>query len=215
MRVNWSRRSVSTFHSPSDALHHGIAMVAQESAVALDLTVTENILMGRRLARSRGLIDWSSSREKASRVLERLKLDYDPDWLLRDLRPDQRQMVEIARAISTNARVVILDEPIRSLMLAKPKPVRCHRNLKAQGVTVLFVSHRLNEIFAVCDSLTILRDGKIVEGPIDTFDADSIVRHGRCETDQRIIARGRSLPLTPACSSSCVTALNGCLRTSR
>ena len=86
-----------TFHSPADALHHGIAMVAQEAAVAPDLTVTENILMGRGLARSGFLIDWPSSRKKASRVLELLNLDYDPDWLVRDLRPDQRQMVEAGR----------------------------------------------------------------------------------------------------------------------
>jgi len=180
------------FHSPSDALRHGIAMVAQELAVAPDLTVTENILMGRRLARSGFLIDWSSSRRKASRVLERLNLDYDPDWLVRDLRPDQRQMVEIARAISTNARLVILDEPTSSLDAGEVKALfAVIESLKAQDVTVLFVSHRLNEIFAICDSLTILRDGKtIVEGPVQEFDADSIVRAMvGGEADQRV-ARG-------------------------
>jgi ABC-type sugar transport system ATPase subunit len=178
-----------TFHSPSDALHHGIAMVAQEAAVAPDLTVTENILMGRRLARSGGLIDWASSREKATRVLELLNLDYDPDWLLRDLRPDQRQMVEVARAISTNARLVILDEPTSSLDAGEVNALfAVIENLKAQDVTVLFVSHRLNEIFSVCDSLTILRDGKtIVEGPVEAFDADSIVRAMvGGETEQRL-----------------------------
>ena len=184
-----------TFHSPSAALHHGIAMVAQETAVAPDLTVTENILMGRRLARSRFLIDWKSSREKASRVLNLLNLDYDPDWLVRDLRPDQRQMVEIARAISTNARVVILDEPTSSLDAGEVGALfDVIASLKAQDVTVLFVSHRLNEVFAVCDSLTILRDGKtIVEGPVDDFDADSIVRAMvGGETEQRA-ARGTVL----------------------
>ena len=184
-----------TFHSPSAALHHGIAMVAQETAVAPDLTVTENILMGRRFARSRFLIDWKSSREKASRVLNLLNLDYDPDWLVRDLRPDQRQMVEIARAISTNARVVILDEPTSSLDAGEVGALfDVIASLKAQDVTVLFVSHRLNEVFAVCDSLTILRDGKtIVEGPVDDFDADSIVRAMvGGETEQRA-ARGTVL----------------------
>jgi ABC-type sugar transport system ATPase subunit len=181
-----------TFHSPSDALHHGIAMVAQEAAVAPDLTVAENILMGRRLARTGFLIDWAASRRKAARVLDLLKLDYDPDWLVRDLRPDQRQMVEIARAISTNARVVILDEPTSSLDASEVKAlIAVIESLKAQDVTVLFVSHRLNEIFAVCDSLTILRDGQtIVEGPADAFDADSVVRAMvGGDTDQRV-ARG-------------------------
>ncbi|MDR3470683.1 MAG: sugar ABC transporter ATP-binding protein [Devosia sp.] len=166
------------FHSPSDALHNGIAMVAQEVAVAPDLTVTENILMGRRLARSGVFIDWASSRKKAARVLDQLNLDYDPDWLVRDLRPDQRQMVEIARAISTNARLIILDEPTSSLDADEVDALfAVIKSLKAQDVTVLFVSHRFNEIFAICDSLTILRDGKtVVEGTIDKFDADSIVR---------------------------------------
>lgn len=189
-----------TFHSPSDALHHGIAMVAQETAVAPDLTVTENILMGRRLARSRRFIDWSASREKASRVLELLNLDYDPNWLVRDLRPDQRQMVEIARAISTNARVVILDEPTSSLDAGEVGAlIDVVNSLKAQDVTVLFVSHRLNEVFAVCDSLTILRDGKtVVEGPVDDFDADSVVRAMVGGATEQRIPRGP----TPATGSA-------------
>jgi ABC-type sugar transport system ATPase subunit len=101
-------------------------------------------------------------------------------------------MVEIARAISTNARVVILDEPTSSLDAGEVGALfDVIASLKAQDVTVLFVSHRLNEVFAVCDSLTILRDGKtIVEGPVDDFDADSIVRAMvGGETEQRT-ARG-------------------------
>ena len=201
-RVELEGRALS-FHSPSDALRHGIAMVAQEAAIAPELTVTENILMGRGLARSRFLIDWSSSREKACRVLELLDLDYDPDWLVRDLRPDQRQMVEIARAISTNARVVILDEPTSSLDAGEVNALfAVIESLKAQDVTVLFVSHRLNEIFAVCDSLTILRDGKtIVEGPVDTFDADSIVRAMVGGDTDRRVTRG------PQPATDCAPAL--------
>jgi ABC-type sugar transport system ATPase subunit len=162
---------------PSDALRHGIAMVSQETALAPHLSVAENVLMGRRLVRSARGIDWSATRAKASQILERLSLDYDPRWIIEDLRPDQRQMVEIARALSMDARLVILDEPTSSLTSDEVEGLfKAIRHLKAIDVSTVFVSHRLAELFAICDEVTVLRDGRTVStGVISNYTPEAIV----------------------------------------
>jgi ABC-type sugar transport system ATPase subunit len=166
-----------TLSSPTKALSLGIAMVSQETAYAPDLTVAENVLMGRRLERSMFGIDWRASNEKAARILKDLELELDIDRLVRDLRPDQRQMVEIARAISMNARILVLDEPTSSLDGHEAQALfEVVRSLKSQGVSVVLVSHRLDELFDMCDSLTVLRDGvTVAEGPLDDFTPDAVI----------------------------------------
>jgi ABC-type sugar transport system ATPase subunit len=166
-----------TLSSPNRALGLGIAMVSQEVAYAPDLTVAENVLMGRRLARSRFGIDWAASRERAAAILRRLGLDLDVDRLVRDLRPDQRQMVEIARALSMDTRILILDEPTSSSDSHEAAALfEVIGTLKRQGVSVVFVSHRLDELFAVSDEITVLRDGRTVaEGPIEQFSKESVI----------------------------------------
>jgi ABC-type sugar transport system ATPase subunit len=163
--------------SPTRALGHGIAMVSQEIAYAPHLTAAENVLMGRRLARSRLGINWGKSRERAAAVLDRLGVDLDVDLLVRDLRPDQRQLVEIARALSMDTRILILDEPTSSLDSHEAEALfEVMRTLTRQGVSVVFVSHRLDELFAVSDSITVLRDGRTVaEGPLAQFTPDSVI----------------------------------------
>jgi ABC-type sugar transport system ATPase subunit len=165
------------FGSPHDALKHGIAMVSQETAVVPDLTVTENILLGRRLVRSPVGINWASSHERARAVLEQLSLDYDPRWILRDLSADKRQMVEVARALSTQARVLILDEPTSSLTSDEVDHLmQAVRRVAATGVGVLFVSHRLAEVFEICTEVTVLRDGCTVSsGPIAGYTKTTLV----------------------------------------
>ena len=166
-----------TLSSPSRALGLGIAMVSQEVAYAPDLSVAENVLMGRRLTRSRFGIDWNASRKRASAILLRLGMDLDVDRLVRDLRPDQRQMVEIARAISMDTRILILDEPTSSLDSHEAEALfEVIRSLKRQSVSVVFVSHRIDELFTVSDAITVLRDGRTVaEGPLDQFSPDSVI----------------------------------------
>lgn len=165
------------FHSPVDALERGIAMVSQEIAVADHLTITENILMGRRLLRGPAGIDWRGSHELAGEILDRLGLDYDPRRPVARLRPDQRQMVEIARALSMDARLLIFDEPTSSLTDDQVEALfRAIRHLKGQEISTIFVSHRLAEVFAICDELTILRDGETVAaGPVSSWNVDSVV----------------------------------------
>ncbi len=167
----------TSFNGPAAALANGIAMVSQETAVALDLTVAENILLGRRLVRGAAGISWRATKRRAVEILERLQLDYDPDATVRSLRPDQRQMVEIARALSLDSRILILDEPTSSLsddeVLALFAAIR---RLKVASVTTLFVSHRLAELFEICDELTVLRDGQTQgAGAMTGFTRDSLV----------------------------------------
>jgi ABC-type sugar transport system ATPase subunit len=166
-----------SFASPTAALRHGIAMVSQETALARDLTITENIFLGGRMARNWRGINWKATRVRALQVLERLELSYDPDWPVARLRPDQKQMIEIARALSMNTRILILDEPTSSLTDDQVHALfRAVRQIKGAGVSTVFVSHRLKEMFGLVDELTVLRDGLTSAcGPVASFDAHSLV----------------------------------------
>jgi ABC-type sugar transport system ATPase subunit len=166
-----------TFSGPLVALKNGIAMVAQETAVLPDLTVAENIMLGRRSSRSPLGISWSDVRNRATEVLQRLNLEYDPNAVVGTLRPDQQQMVEIARVLATDARVLILDEPTSSLTDDQARALfAVLKRLRTQGVATIFVSHRLEEVMGLVDHLTILRDGKTVcSAPIAEFTPDRII----------------------------------------
>jgi ABC-type sugar transport system ATPase subunit len=165
------------FSTPPEAVRAGIAMVSQETAIAPHLSIAENILLGERLIRRYGRIDWASTRKRAAEVLTRLNLDYDVSLEVSKLRPDQRQMVEIARALSIDARVLILDEP--TSFLSEDEVERLFaavRQLSANGVSTIFVSHRLPELFAIADEVTVLRDGRTVSsGAISEYDTDRLI----------------------------------------
>ncbi|MBB4662186.1 sugar ABC transporter ATP-binding protein [Conexibacter arvalis] len=164
--------------SPLAALRHGIAMVSQETALAPDLSIAENVFLGGRLVRRRVRgIDWRASNARAAELLASLGLDEDPATPVGRLRPDRQQMVEIARALSQEARILILDEPTSSLGDDEVQALfAAVRRLRARGVSTIFVSHRLPELLALADELTVLRDGETVAaGPIADFDADRIV----------------------------------------
>jgi ABC-type sugar transport system ATPase subunit len=168
---------LTSFSGPVASIACGIAMVSQETAVAPDLTVAENILLGRRLVRRSAGISWRATRARAVQVLGQLGLDYSPDATLRSLRPDQRQMVEIARALSLDSRVLILDEPTSSLSDDEVRALFATiRVLKSAGVSTLFVSHRIAELFEICDEITVLRDGRTQgTGTATAFTPNSLV----------------------------------------
>ena len=165
-----------TIANPAAAVRHGIATVSQETAVGLDLSVAENVLMGR-LPRKWGAVDWSAAYRRTATLLERLEMTCDPRELLRRLRPDERQMVEIARALSIEPRILILDEPTSSLTGDEVEAVLAAiRSLKRHEVATILVSHRLPELFAVADEVTVLRDGRAVAlGPCESFTPRTLV----------------------------------------
>ncbi|MBS1888704.1 MAG: sugar ABC transporter ATP-binding protein [Actinobacteria bacterium] len=163
--------------NPVRCLDAGIATVTQETTLVPELSVAENIVLGRRAIRRWWGVDRRASRQRAVEVLDRLDLRLNPRTPVKRLRPDERQMVEIARAISMDARVLILDEPTSSLTDEEVDSLfGVVTNLKAHGISTIFVSHRLKEVFHITDSLTVLRDGRTIakEATAD-LDVDKLI----------------------------------------
>ncbi len=154
--------AVVRFDSPREALAAGVAMVHQELAFCENLTVADNLCLGH-LPRRFGFIDRAALRAEALKALEATGARIEPSRLMSDLSIAEQQMVQIAAAVGAGARVIIYDEPTSSLGDAEAERLYALiRTLKARGVTQLFVSHRMPEIFALCDTVTVLRDGKHV-----------------------------------------------------
>ncbi len=203
----------TSFRSAADALRQGIAAVTQETTLAPDLSVAENVLLGRRMPRRAHLIDWRGTRTRAVEALARLDLDLDPSVPVRRLRPDQQQMVEIARALSTDARVVILDEPTSSLTDDEVESLfAIVRRMRDQRVATIFVSHRLNEIFALADRVTVMRDGHTVgSGAAEEFDRPRVIHlmvgrelgnqepPAQAHVQETAVLRARGLSVPGAC----------------
>jgi L-arabinose transport system ATP-binding protein len=153
-----------TFRSSADSIGSGIAIIHQELQYVPELSVCENILLGR-LPNRFGFVRHGAAREWVRQQLERLGVDLDPDAHLRHLSIGQRQMVEICKAILRNARIIALDEPTSSLSHSEVDTLfRLVKDLRAQGKGLIYISHRLDEIFELCDDCSILRDGcKVAE----------------------------------------------------
>jgi rhamnose transport system ATP-binding protein len=145
------------------ARDHGVAAIYQEPSLFPDLDVAENIFVGRQPRRG-GRVDWRGMYEEASALLRRLGVRLDPRMKARELSVAQMQMVEIARALSVRARVLIMDEPTSSLTQGEVDELfTIVRQLKESGAAIIFISHRLEELFALADRVTVLRDGAYVD----------------------------------------------------
>ncbi len=139
----------------------GIEVVYQEFNLIAPLTAAENIFLGERKG---NLVDWKHINQKAEELFELFQTDISPDTLVRDLPSAKQQIVEIAKAISKNVKILILDEPTAPLTVAETEHLfDVVRMLKNRGVTVIYISHRLDEIFQICDRITVLRDGQFVQ----------------------------------------------------
>src|SRR5436190_699792 len=154
-----------------------VACVYQKSMVVPSLTVAENVFLNRATGDGHGIVNWRAMRSGARQVMLDWGFDLDVNRLARDLTVEQRQVVEIARALSVGARFLILDEPTASLEKAAIERLfERVRRLKASGVGVLYISHHLEEIYEICDSVTVLRDGRhVVTGPVAEIDHDQLV----------------------------------------
>ncbi len=160
----------STIQSPQQAQREGISTIYQEINLVPFRSVTENIFLGREIFRW-GLLDWRKMNAEAAALLKRLHLSLDVTRPLNTYNIATQQMVAIARAISFKSKLVIMDEPTSSLNEDEVATLfTIIRQLKAEGVATIFVSHRLDELYAICDGITILRDGVMVdERPINTI----------------------------------------------
>lgn len=159
----WNGTRVS-FGSPRDAQAVGIGMIHQELALLPNLDIAKNIYLGREPRGGLpGMVDWQTLYRQAAEQLAQLDLNLDPRTPVRALPLAQQQMVEVAKALAQNARLIIMDEPTSSLSEREVETLfRKMRSLRDQGVSIIFISHRLEEIFAVCDRVIVLRDGSFV-----------------------------------------------------
>jgi ribose transport system ATP-binding protein len=166
-----------SFANPVEARKAGIATVFQEFSIVPTLSVAENIHLGR-MPRSRfGLVDWTAMRDATSDILDRLGVDIAPEAIVGSLSVARQQMVEIAKAVATGARLLILDEPTAALGLDEIAQLHALlRRMRAQGASMLYVSHRLDEVVSLVDDVTILRNGKVASAAGSTdVDIDRIV----------------------------------------
>ncbi|TKC79927.1 sugar ABC transporter ATP-binding protein [Trinickia terrae] len=159
-----------------DAWRERVACVYQHSTIIRDLTVAENLFVNRQPAR-RGIIDWRAMRREARALLDHWKIDVREDARAGDLSVEARQLVEIARALSYGARFIILDEPTAQLDGDEIKRLfKRIRELQAEGVTFLFISHHLQEVYDICQAVTVLRDARhIVSAPVGEMPRERLI----------------------------------------
>ena len=186
--------------TPRSAAAAGIAVIHQETHVARELSITENLLM-ERLPRRRGLVDWARAHAEAGRWMREVGLPQDPRLSMARLRPVEVKRVEIARALSTDARVLVLDEP--TAVLPRTDAERLFdlvRTLRDRGVAVIYISHHLQETLELADEVTVLRDGRLIAtapaGDLTTARLVALMlgehRHGVTTTARRPSGGSRS-----------------------
>ena len=150
------------FASPREAENAGVRVIYQELAYAPDLSVAENVLMGR-LPRRGLCVDWAATYQRAGEVLAQLKADIDPRQSVGELSVGRQQLVEIAKALSANARILVMDEPTAALTSREVHLLfETIANLKVQGVGIIYISHRLDEVEQITSRVQVLRDGRNV-----------------------------------------------------
>ncbi|GAK60806.1 putative ribose/galactose/methyl galactoside import ATP-binding protein [Candidatus Vecturithrix granuli] len=161
--IFWEEQPVH-IPTPRRSQEIGISTIYQELMLTPDLTVAENIFLGREPAKSFGRVDRKIMHTESERLLKLLDMPLDPRTPVKLLSIAQQQMVEVAKALSQKSRLIIMDEPTSSLTEHETlKLFEVSRHLRQQGVSIVFISHRLEEVFMICDRVTVLRDGKFVE----------------------------------------------------
>ena len=172
------------FGDARDSRQAGIAAIYQELSLFPDLDVAENIFVGRQPLTFGGRVDWRKLYAEAGKLLESLGVKLDLKQKARTLSIAQQQMVEIARAFSINAQILIMDEPTSSLTLHEVDDLfRLVRRLREEGTAVIFISHRLEELYTLADRVTVLRDGTYVgTKPMKEVTRDDLIREGLAAT---------------------------------
>ena len=149
------------FKSTREAAQVGIGIIFQELELFPNLSISENIFIGREITRG-GVVQHGEQEKKTRALLDRLEQPLDPSALVRDLRIGQQQIVEIAKALSHNVRVLIMDEPTSALTASETEALfRIIGDLRAHGVAIIYISHKLEELLTIGDYVTVLRDGKL------------------------------------------------------
>ena len=159
--------------NPQDALNHGQSIIFQEFNLVDALSVMENIFLGRLSNTSGTWINWKKIQNDTIQLLKQIGFDIDPSIPVKELSVAQKQIVEIAKALSYNAQIIIMDEPSAALTSAEVESLfGIVRSLRDKRVTVIYISHKLEEVFEICDRVTAMRDGKV----INTYNTSSVTR---------------------------------------
>lgn len=177
--TTWLDGQTTQIHGPAHARALGIAVVHQEPRLFPDLTVAENVFIGHAPSGRLGTIDWGGTRRAAQALFDELDVQIDVGAPVRGLSMADQQLIEIAKSLSVDARVLILDEPTASLSAHEVERLfTIVRQLRDRGVSVLFVSHRLEEVFELCDRATVLRDGRhVVTMATSELTTADLIRH--------------------------------------
>ena len=150
------------FAGPKDALENGVAMVHQELNQCLDRTVLDNMWLGR-YPQKGVIVDERYMLQETKNLFARLKMDVNPKQIMRTMSVSQRQMCEIAKAVSYDAKIIVLDEPTSSLTEREVKKLfSIVSDLRAQGISFVYISHKMDEVFEICDEVSVLRDGEMI-----------------------------------------------------
>jgi len=163
--------------SPQASIEQGIAVIYQEPSLFLDLSLAENVFIGRQPKKG-ALIDWKFAQKEAARLFKELGVELNPKRQARGLSIADQQVVEIAKALSMNANIILMDEPTAALSASEvERLMTVMKALKAANKAVIFVSHRLDEVFAISDYITVMRDGATVsENPVDKTDLQKVIK---------------------------------------
>ena len=158
---------------PAEAVASGIRVIYQELNTINNLTVAENIFIGEQLVKGPfKIVDWKAMTKRSLELLDILNVKLDPNAVLGDLTVSEKQIIEIAKAISKEAKILVMDEPTAALSEEETQSLfKIIRTLKSKGVSIIYISHRLKEIFEITDRVTVLRDGKKV-GTLKTVDTN-------------------------------------------
>ncbi len=165
-------------HSPMQAKAHGLGAVYQDINIARHLSVGENFFLGNLPVKTTGLIDWKQVYDVTSQTLQNLDIFIDPRTLVKQLSPAKQEMVTIAKAVHQNSKLLVFDEPTALLATEEVDELfALIRKLQANQVGIIYISHRLEEIFTICDTVTVLKDGEWVDTlPVASTNEDELIR---------------------------------------
>ena len=166
------------YNNPQEAEKAGIVFIHQELNVLFDLTVEENMFLGKEIKKAFGICDRKAMRKRVQEILDMLGVDIDPTQRMDELSIGQQQMIEIAKALMVDAKVLIMDEPTAALTQSETEVLfKVVNSLRKKGVSIVYISHRMEEIFELCDRITILRDGTYIDTKrIADIDMNDIVK---------------------------------------
>ena len=166
------------YNNPQEAEKAGIVFIHQELNVLFDLTVEENMFLGKEIKKVFGICDRKAMRKRVQEILDMLGVDIDPTQRMDELSIGQQQMIEIAKALMIDAKVLIMDEPTAALTQSETEVLfKVVNSLRQKGVSIVYISHRMEEIFELCDRITILRDGTYIDTKrIADIDMNDIVK---------------------------------------